>query len=156
MEQTQKQMLVKAIASSMIEAMKNSYSFASKVNEVVNDAFNDAFNDVINDLKNSIDVSVEEEVIEVITKVVDSITWTNKDEVNEALEGLVEKSSEPHPLKLNREGVRQIDAHVFYQGVPKTTEELVAFMRFACECEDVGFLEVAKRINHMQWILSIL
>lgn len=152
MEKTQKQMLVEAIASSMIEAIKNSYNFADKINKIANDALENA----IDDFKNSIDVSVEDEVLEAITKVVDSITWTNKDEVNEALAGLMETPAEPHPLKLNREGVRQIDAHVFYQGVPKTTEELVAFMRFACECEDVGFLEVAKRINHMQWILSIL
>ena len=152
MEKTQKEVLVEAIASSMIEAIKNSYNFADKINEVANDAFKDA----IEEFMNSIDVAINDEVLEAITKVVDSMTWSNKDEVNEALAGLVETPAGPHPLALNKQYVRQIDAHVFYQGVPKTTEELVAFMRFACECEDVGFLEVAKRINHMQWILSIL
>ncbi len=152
MEQTQKEMIVEAIASSMIEAIKNSHSFADKINKVAKDAFDNA----IEDFKNSIDVSIDDEVLEAITKVVNSMTWSNKDEVNEALKGLVEAPAGPHPLALNKQYVRQIDAHVFYQGVPKTTEELVAFMRFACECEDVGFLEVAKRINHMQWILSIL
>ena len=145
MEQTQKEMIVEAIASSMIEAIKNSSSFADKINEAANDA-----------IKNAIDVCIDDEVIDAIKEVVNSMTWSNKEDVNEALAGLVETSDEPHPLALNKQYVRQIDAHVFYQGVPKTTEELVAYMRFACECEDVGFLEVAKRINHMQWILSIL
>jgi hypothetical protein len=144
-EQTQKEMIVEAIASSMIEAIKNSSSFADKINEAANDA-----------IKNAIDVCIDDEVIDAIKEVVNSMTWSNKEDVNEALAGLVETSDEPHPLALNKQYVRQIDAHVFYQGVPKTTEELVAYMRFACECEDVGFLEVAKRINHMQWILSIL
>lgn len=145
MEQTQKEMIVESIATSMIEAIKNSYSFADKINEAANAAIKDA-----------IDVSIDDEVFDAIKEVVDSMTWSNKDEVNEALAGLVETPAGPHPLALNKQYVRQIDAHVFYQAVPKTTEELVAYMRFACECEDVGFLEVAKRINHMQWILSIL
>jgi hypothetical protein len=144
-EQTQKEMIVESIATSMIEAIKNSYSFADKINEAANAAIKDA-----------IDVSIDDEVFDAIKEVVDSMTWSNKDEVNEALAGLVETPAGPHPLALNKQYVRQIDAHVFYQAVPKTTEELVAYMRFACECEDVGFLEVAKRINHMQWILSIL
>lgn len=152
MEQTQKEMIVQAIASSMIEEIKNSSRFADKINEVATDALKDA----IDDIKNSLDVSIDDDVLEAITKVVNSITWSDKDEVNEALAGLVETPAGPHPLALNKQYVRQIDAHVFYQAVPKTTEELVAYMRFACECEDVGFLEVAKRINHMQWILSIL
>jgi uncharacterized protein (DUF4415 family) len=151
-EQTQKEMIVQAIASSMIEAIKNSSRFADKINEVATDALKDA----IDDIKNSVDVSIDDDVLEAITKVVDSMTWSDKEDVNEALDGLVEAPAEPHPLALNKQYVRQIDAHVFYQAVPKTTEELVAYMRFACECEDVGFLEVAKRINHMQWILSIL
>jgi hypothetical protein len=151
-EQTQKEMIVEAIASSMIEEIKNSSRFADKINEVATDALKDA----IDDIKNSVDVSIDDDVLEAITKVVDSMTWSDKEDVNEALAGLAETPAGPHPLALNKQYVRQIDAHVFYQGVPKTTEELVAYMRFACECEDVGFLEVAKRINHMQWILSIL
>lgn len=150
MEQTQKEMIVQVIASSIFEAIRNSHSFADKINEAATDALKDA----IDDVKNSIDVSIDDDVIEAISKVVDCMTWSNKEDVNEALNGLVEAPAGPHPLALNKQYVRQIDAHVFYQGVPRTAEELVAFMRFACE--DVGFLEVAKRINHMAWILSIL
>ena len=142
MTKTQKEALLASVAKTIVATLSNSNRFGYKLN--------DAVNEVVKDL---IDVSVEDAVNEVIEDHVDNIDWSIEGEDIDLSD--LKLGTEPPTFAVHREMTYVVDNRMFYgEWKIQNLEQLVAFMRFACE--DVSFLEHAKRISRMSEILENL
>jgi hypothetical protein len=149
MTKTQKEALLASAAKCVVEALENSSSFTYKVNSIATEAAQDA----IDELKESIDLSVEEKINEAVQNIVKRIDWANVGEEIDLSD--IELGTESPTLTVNHDKTYMVDNRMFYgEWKLQNLEQLVAFMRFACE--DVSFLEHAKRISRMSEILENL
>lgn len=149
MTKTQKEALLASAAKCVVEALENSSSFTYKVNSIATEAAQDA----IDELKESIDLSVEEKINEAVQNIVKRMDWANVGEEIDLSD--IELDTQPSTLAVNHEYTYTVDHRMFYgEWKLQNLEQLVAFMRFACE--DVSFLEHAKRISRMTEILENL
>jgi hypothetical protein len=149
MTKDQREALLASVAKSVVEALENSSSFTYKVNSIATEAAQEA----IDDLKDSIDLSVEDKVNEAVQSFIKKMDWS---QVGEDID-LDDLLDQLHKRKftINREFTYQLDPETFYSDfMPSNLEQLVVYMRFACE--DVSFLEHAKRISRMAEILKSL
>ncbi len=149
MTKDQREALLASVAKSVVEALENSRSFTYKVNSIATEAAQEA----IDELKDSIDLSVEEKVNEAIQSIVKKMDWSLEGEDLDLSD--IELGNQPSTFVVNREMTYTVNNHLFYGGYkPENLEQLIAFMQFACE--DVSFLEHAKRISRMTEILESL
>jgi hypothetical protein len=142
MTKDQREALLASVAKSIVVTLQNSSRFGYKLNDAVNEA-----------VKDVIDVSVEDAVNEIIEDYVDNMDWSIECEDLDLSD--IELGTQSSKFAVNRESTYTVDNHVFYGGYkPENLEQLIAFMHFACQ--DVSFLEHAKRISRMTEILESL